>query len=97
MANTDIHLRYSTSIPKLYQVYDGSLEVGPSNELAMYCGLDSEVGIPEPITSSSHVASVHFHTDYSVAGSSSTGVSGFLITWSQVQGSFNSAAKKFLI
>ena len=67
-------------------MYDGSLEVGPSNELAMYCGLDSESGLPEPITSSSHIASVHFHTDYSVAGRSSEGVSGFMITWSQVQG-----------
>ena len=66
-------------------MYDGSLEMGPSNELAMYCGLDSETGIPEPITSSSHIASAHFHTDYSVAGSSS-GSSGFMITWSQVQG-----------
>ena len=68
------------------QVYDGALEMGRSSELAMYCGLDSETGVPQPITSSSHVASVHFHTDESISGRSDQGISGFMLTWAQVQG-----------
>ena len=60
--------------------------MGGSSELAMYCGLESETGTPQPVTSSSHVASVHFHTDESIAGASTQGVSGFILTWAQVQG-----------
>ena len=62
--------------------------MGRSSELAMYCGLDSETGVPQPITSSSHVASVHFHTDESISGRSDQGISGFMLTWAQVQGKF---------
>ena len=60
--------------------------MGRSSELAMYCGLESETGTPQPVTSSSHIASVHFHTDESVAGTSTTGISGFMLTWAQVAG-----------
>ena len=70
----------------LMQVYDGALEMGRSSELAMYCGLDSETGVPQPITSSSHVASVYFHTDESISGRSDQGISGYMLTWAQVQG-----------
>ena len=60
--------------------------MGRSSELAMYCGLESETGTPQPVTSSSHVASVHFHTDESISGTSSQGISGFMLTWAEVQG-----------
>ena len=57
-----------------------------SSELAMYCGLGTETGSPQPVTSSGHIASVHFHTDYSISGTPAAGVHGFMITWSEVQG-----------
>ena len=60
--------------------------MGRSSELAKYCGLESEIGTPQPVTSSSHIASVHFHTDESVSGTSAQGVSGFMLTWSETQG-----------
>ena len=60
--------------------------MGRSSELAMYCGLGTETGSPEPVTSSGHIASVHFHTDYSISGTPAAGVHGFMITWSEVQG-----------
>ena len=52
----------------------------------MFCGRESEASTPQPVTSSSHVASVHFHTDESIQSGSAQGVSGFMLTWAEVQG-----------